>query len=53
MFCVCHAVLSVHISFLSSAGKGLPLGSLVSGVSGVFLYFLSLFNVVSWVRCGT
>ena len=50
MFCVCYAFLYVIVALWSPTGKGLS-----SWLSCVwcFIVFLSLFPVVSWVRCGT
>ena len=45
LFCVCHAFLSVLCSLVVPAGKGQTFLAL--------FVFLSLSNVVSWIRCGT
>ena len=49
MSCVCHSFTSVHCYFVVPAGKGLTSWLLFV----MFIVFLLLFHVVSWVRCGT
>ena len=49
MSCVCHAFESVLAVLWSHAGKGLASWLLFV----MFIVFLSLSHLVSWVRCGT
>ena len=49
MSCVCHALLLFIAALWSPAGKGLTSGLLFV----MFIVFLLLSHVVSWVRCGT
>ena len=49
MSCVCHAFAFVNDVLLIPAGKGLTSWLLFV----MFIAFLLLSNVVSWVRCGT
>ena len=47
--CVFHAFASVHVALWSPAGKGLTSRLLLV----MFIGFLLLYHVVTWVRCGT
>ena len=47
--CVSHAFASVHCALWSPVGKGLTSWLLLV----MFIVFLLLSHVVSWVRCGT
>ena len=50
MFRVCHVFLSVHCSLVVTCGEGLA--SCLSSML-CFIVIVSLFHMVSWVRCGT
>ena len=52
MFCICHAFLSVHCNLVVTCCERDNLLALLY-VMWCFLVFLSLSNVVPWVRCGT
>ena len=49
-FCVCHAFVSVRCCLVVTCWKR---GDVLALVCDVLIVFLSLFHVVSWVRCGT
>ena len=49
MFVSCHVFASVTAALLSPAGKGLTSWLLLV----MFIVFLLLSHLVSWVKCGT
>ena len=50
LFCVCHAFLSVQCSIVVTCWER---ANLLALLCVIFVVFLSLSHVVSWIRCGT
>ena len=51
--CVSHTFASVHCCLVVTCWERADLLALVGDVYCMFIVFLVLSNVVSWVRCGT